>query len=39
LRFPNFSRHFPQMTNWLPDKEAAPLRFEFEAELARLKAA
>jgi hypothetical protein len=30
---------FPQMTNWLPDEEAAQLRFEFEAELARLKAA
>ena len=30
---------FPQMTNWLPAEEAAQLRFEFEAELARLKAA
>jgi hypothetical protein len=30
---------FPQMTNWLPDEEAAQLRFEFEAELARLEAA
>jgi hypothetical protein len=30
---------FPQMTNWLPDEEAAKLRFEFESELARLKAA
>jgi hypothetical protein len=30
---------FPQMTNWLPDEEAAQLRFEFETELARLKAA
>jgi len=30
---------FPQMTNWLPDEEAAQLRFEFEAELARLQAA
>jgi len=30
---------FPQMTNWLPDEEAAQLRFEFEAELARLDAA
>jgi hypothetical protein len=29
---------FPQMTNWLPDDEAAQLRFEFEAELARLAA-
>jgi hypothetical protein len=27
---------FPQMTNWLPDDEAAQLRAEFEAELARL---
>jgi tRNA nucleotidyltransferase/poly(A) polymerase len=27
---------FPQMTNWLPDDEAAQLRFEFEAELVRL---
>jgi hypothetical protein len=30
---------FPQMTNWLPAEEAAQLRFEFEAELARLEAA
>jgi tRNA nucleotidyltransferase/poly(A) polymerase len=30
---------FPQMTNWLPDEEAAQLRFEFEAELKRLDAA
>jgi hypothetical protein len=30
---------FPQMTNWLPDAEGAQLRFEFESELARLKAA
>ena len=30
---------FPQMTNWLPNEEAAQLRFEFEAELARLEAA
>jgi hypothetical protein len=30
---------FPQMANWLPEEEAAQLRFEFEAELARLKAA
>jgi hypothetical protein len=29
---------FPQMTNWLPDDEAARLRSEFEAELARLGA-
>lgn len=30
---------FPQMTNWLPDDEAAQLRFAFETELARLEAA
>ena len=30
---------FPQMTNWLPDKEAKRLRREFEKELARLEAA
>jgi hypothetical protein len=30
---------FPQMTNCLPEEEAAQLRFEFEAELERLKAA
>jgi hypothetical protein len=30
---------FPQMVNWLPEDEGAQLRFEFEAELARLKAA
>jgi len=29
---------FPQMTNWLPEEEGAQLRFEFEAELARLEA-
>ena len=29
---------FPQMTNWLPDDEAAQLRFEFATELARLAA-
>ncbi|HEY2247502.1 MAG TPA: hypothetical protein VGH70_08685 [Bradyrhizobium sp.] len=28
---------FPQMTNWLPDEEAAQLRFEFEAEMKRLE--
>ncbi len=27
---------FPQMTNWLPDAEAAQLRSQFEAELERL---
>ncbi len=30
---------FPQMTNWLPDEEAAQLRFAFETEMARLAAA
>ncbi|MGH6803669.1 MAG: hypothetical protein ACREC3_09925 [Methyloceanibacter sp.] len=30
---------FPQMTLWLPQEEAAQLRFEFEAEMARLEAA
>jgi hypothetical protein len=30
---------FPQMTQSLPDEEAAQLRFEFETELARLDAA
>jgi len=30
---------FPQMTNWLPEEEGAQLRFDFETELARLKAA
>jgi hypothetical protein len=30
---------FPQMTNWLPEEEGAQLRFQFEEELTRLKAA
>jgi hypothetical protein len=30
---------FPQMTGWLPEEEAAQLRFEFDTELARLNAA
>ena len=30
---------FPQMSRWLPDEEARQLRFEFEAELNRLRAA
>lgn len=30
---------FPQMANWLPEPEAAQLRFEFETEMVRLKAA
>ena len=30
---------FPQMSRWLPDEEAAQLRFEFDTELKRLLAA
>ena len=30
---------FPQMAGWLPEDEAAQLRFEFDTEMARLKAA
>jgi hypothetical protein len=30
---------FPQMTQWLPEEEGAQLRFQFEEELVRLKAA
>jgi hypothetical protein len=30
---------FPQMTLWLPEEEAAQLRFEFDTEMERLKAA
>lgn len=30
---------FPRMTLWLPDEEAAQLRFEFETEMARLEVA
>jgi len=30
---------FPQMTLWLPEEEAAQLRFAFEAEMTRLQAA
>lgn len=30
---------FPQMSNWLPQEEAAQLCLEFETELKRLKAA
>jgi hypothetical protein len=30
---------FPHMTGWLPEEEAKQLRFEFEAELERLKVA
>ena len=29
---------FPQMSNWLPEAEAAQLRLEFESEMARLAA-
>jgi len=34
----NYRIIFPQMTNWLPEDEAARLRLEFETELARLDA-
>jgi hypothetical protein len=30
---------FPHMTCWLPEAEGAQLRFEFDAEIARLEAA
>jgi hypothetical protein len=30
---------FPQMTQWLPEGEAAQLRFDFDTEMARLEAA
>lgn len=30
---------FPQMAGWLPQEEGAQLRFEFDTELTRLKAA
>jgi hypothetical protein len=30
---------FPQMTNWLPEDEAAQLRLEFASEIRRLDAA
>jgi hypothetical protein len=30
---------FPQMAGWLPEQEGAQLKFEFDTELARLKAA
>jgi hypothetical protein len=30
---------FPQMAQYLPEEESAQLRFEFAAELERLKAA
>jgi hypothetical protein len=30
---------FPRMAGWLPEDEAAQLRLEFDAEMARLKAA
>jgi hypothetical protein len=34
-----YRRLVPQMSQWLPEEEAAQLRFEFETELERLKAA
>lgn len=30
---------FPHMAGWLPEDEGAQLRFEFDTEMARLKAA
>jgi hypothetical protein len=30
---------FPQMAGWLPEEEAAQLKFEFNTEMIRLKAA
>jgi hypothetical protein len=30
---------FPQMARWLPEEEAAQLKFEFDTEMTRLKAA
>ncbi len=30
---------FPQMAGWLPEEEGAQLRFEFDTEMARLRAA
>jgi len=30
---------FPQMAGWLPGEEGAQLKFEFETEMERLKAA
>lgn len=30
---------FPNMAKWLPDEEASQLRFQFEIEMERLKAA
>lgn len=30
---------FPNMANWLPEEEAAQLRFEFAREIERLRAA
>lgn len=30
---------FPHMTGWLPEEEGTQLRFAFEQEMARLKAA
>jgi hypothetical protein len=30
---------FPHMAGWLPEEEGAQLRFQFDTEMARLKAA
>jgi hypothetical protein len=34
-----YKKIVPQMVRWLPEEEAAQLKFEFEAEMERLKAA
>jgi hypothetical protein len=34
-----YTKIVPQMALWLPDEEAAQLKFEFETEMERLKAA
>ena len=34
-----YRKIFPQMTLWLPGDEGAQLRFEFDAEMARLESA
>ena len=34
-----YRANFPQMTGCLPEDEGAPLRFDFETEMARLEAA
>jgi len=34
-----YQQIFPQMTNWLPEEEAAQYKFAFEEEIRRLEAA